>query len=114
MTSRRTETVKQEKESGTSLRVPVPIVGMRVTDVHLPPLPGEDALAKVRSALPSPPSLAFIAGLAVMGILSILEWPVVVVAVAGVTLTDRMARKQAHIQQQPEGPEGSASDAGDE
>jgi hypothetical protein len=99
---------------------------MRVTDVHLPPMAGEDVVAKVRSALsttlnsalPSPLKLAFIAAVGVMGVLSILEWPVVLAVGVGVALTERTARGfLIHVQQpagseeapKPGGPENSAS-----
>jgi len=116
--SQRSETTKQDKDVRTALRVPVPTLGMRVTDVHLPPLPGEDSVAKVRSALPtalnsalpSPLKLAFIAGLGVMGVLSILAWPAVLAVGVGVALTERTAREfLVHVQQQPAGPDNSAS-----
>jgi hypothetical protein len=83
-----------------------------MTDVHLPPMAGEDVVAKVRSALstalnsalPSPLKLAFIAGLGVMGVLSILEWPVVLAVGVGVALTERAARGfLVHVLQQPAG-----------
>ncbi|WP_211771070.1 hypothetical protein [Kutzneria sp. CA-103260] len=85
-----------------------------MTDVHLPPLPGEDAVVKVRSALPSLPHLAFIAGLGVMGVFSILGWPVVLAVGVGAALTEQLARTFLVHVPRPAGDGDVASHLGDQ
>lgn len=47
---------------------------------------------KVRSAMPPPSELAYFAGLGLLGVLEVIEWPVVLVVGAGTVVAQRTAQ----------------------
>lgn len=61
----------------------------------------EAAVHKVREVLPPPTQLAYYAGLGMLAVFEIVEWPVVVVSAAGMIVLQRALRRHEEHEKEP-------------
>jgi hypothetical protein len=101
---RETEGAAQEMEMHTqgggvrtgTLTLPFATVQWRLPEFPMPVgrQELEAAVHKVREVLPPPTQLAYYAGLGVLAVFEVIEWPMVVVAAAGMIVVQRTVRRQ--------------------
>jgi hypothetical protein len=87
---------KQEPRTAT-LRLPmitlqVQVPRLRMPRVNMPDM-GE-VVNTVKSRMPSPAEAAYFAGLGVMGLLDVLEWPVVLAVGTGTVIAERVSQER--------------------
>lgn len=99
--SSRTVTLSVPTVSMQARRVKVPDV--RLPEVRMPDL--GPAVERVRSQMPPPSELAYFAGLGLLGVLEVIEWPIVLVVGAGTVV----AQRAAQAVQRSRGTEAAAS-----
>jgi hypothetical protein len=73
-----------------TLQVQVP--RLRMPRVNMPDM-GE-VVNTVKSRMPSPAEAAYFAGLGVMGLLDVLEWPVVLAVGTGTVIAERVSQER--------------------
>ena len=89
-------TQKEERRTAT-LRLPmitlqVQVPRMRMPRVNMPDM-GE-VVNTVKSRMPSPAEAAYFTGLGVMGLLDVLEWPVVLAVGTGTVIAERVSQER--------------------
>lgn len=86
---------EQEQAPRTAtVHLPFVTAEFRAPDIHLPSLPVRmpgrsdltDAVSAIRSRLPSPKQTAYYAGLGLLGVLEIIEWPVAIAIGVGTAI----------------------------
>lgn len=87
-----------EESSGQrtgTLNLPFATVQWRLPDFRMPigRQEVEAAVHTVRSALPPPTQVAYYAGLGVLAVFEVVEWPVAAVAAAGMVVAQRALRQ---------------------
>ncbi|GAA3432611.1 hypothetical protein [Kutzneria kofuensis] len=105
----------QESGSGYAgtLTLPFATVQWRLPEFSMPigRQEMEAAVHKVREALPPPTQLAYYAGLGVLAVFEIVEWPVVVVSAAGMIVLQRTIRRQVEQAKESDAMVGKEPDA---
>lgn len=107
------EVAPRQRRTAT-ITLPFVTAQFRAPDIHLPSIPLRTpqrtdlnrALATIRSGLPSPEKAGLYAGLAAMGALEIIEWPVVLAIAAASAITQRVGGQDGGAH--PDGAESSA------
>jgi hypothetical protein len=96
--------VQKEERRTATLRLPMITLQVQIPRVRMPkinmPAMGE-VVNKVKSRMPSPAEAAYFTGLGVMGLLEILEWPVVLAVGTGTVIAERVNQeRRARTRQQ--------------
>ncbi|HEY2764442.1 MAG TPA: hypothetical protein VGJ13_10595 [Pseudonocardiaceae bacterium] len=86
-----------------TVNLPFVTAEFRAPEIHLPSIPVRaphrsdvtSAMSAVRSRLPSPEQAAYYAGLGLLGVLEIIEWPVVLAIGVGTAITQHGGGQRA-------------------
>lgn len=124
----REETAEREETGGqqeaphrrtATVNLPFVTAEFRAPEIHVPSVRAPErsdltgAASAIRSYLPSPAQAAYYAGLGALGVLELVEWPVVLAIGVGTALVQRQAgsrqaERQAGRQAEPAEPAESA------
>lgn len=100
---RRAERTEQRT---ATLRLPLMTVQVRMPNVHMPQIKMPDlseTAHAIKSKLPSPAQAAYFTGLGLLGVLDVLEWPVVLAVGTGTVIAEQYAQERlarTHEQEQ--------------
>ncbi|MGH3904957.1 MAG: hypothetical protein ACRDTE_12310 [Pseudonocardiaceae bacterium] len=97
-----------------TVNLPFVTAEFRAPDFHLPSLPVHapdrndltGAVSAIRSRLPSPAQTAYYTGLGVLGVLELIEWPVVLAIGVGTALAQQAGSRRT--ESEPSGEEATA------
>ena len=116
---------RQETHHRRTATVNLPFVTaeFRAPDIHLPSLPVRapdrsdlsGAVSAIRSHLPSPEQAVYYAGLGLLGVLELIEWPIVLAIGVGTAVAQRAGAARggaAGAEEQPAEPAGRRTDGG--
>lgn len=91
-------TTQVHRKRTATVNLPFVTAEFRAPEIHLPsiPIPGRSdltgAVSAIRERLPSPAQVAYYAGLGVLGVLELLEWPVVLAIGVGTAIAQKGSR----------------------
>ncbi|MGH3941849.1 MAG: hypothetical protein ACRDTG_25130 [Pseudonocardiaceae bacterium] len=89
-------TTQVPRKRTATVNLPFVTAEFRAPEIHLPSIPDRSdltgAVSAIRERLPSPAQVAYYAGLGVLGVLELVEWPVVLAIGVGTAIAQRSSR----------------------
>lgn len=91
-------TTQVHRKRTATVNLPFVTAEFRAPEIHLPSISIPDrndltgAVSAIRERLPSPAQVAYYAGLGVLGVLELVEWPVVLAIGVGTAIAQRGSR----------------------